>query len=60
MRAFAVQTASVLHKQFEPCLQDKEWQLDKPKINCPAERNMLREMYNFDSIGFLLYKLSYM
>jgi hypothetical protein len=23
------------------------------KLICPAERNMLREMYNFNSIGFL-------
>ena len=29
--SFAVQTASMLHKQFEPCLQDQEWQLDKPE-----------------------------
>jgi hypothetical protein len=49
MWAFAVQTASVLHKQFEPCLQDQAVAIRQArKLICPAERNMLREMYNFD------------
>jgi hypothetical protein len=66
MWAFAVQASRVLHKQFEPCLQDQECMAirEARKLICPAERNMLREMYNFDRHAarvpvFYLYKLSY-
>jgi hypothetical protein len=54
------------NKQFEPCIQDQEWQLDKPEINLSswtkyASRNVQFWQARSSSIGFLycIYKLSF-